>query len=253
VSEREPEDRVRRPNGVMPDAVRSSDHAAHDPLVVVAGTDPAASAAERAAAERQVADCEACALLASDLRSIASGLASLPRTVAAPAGRDFRITSERARQLRSGSRLRRWLRPFGAGGFQGIRPLAATFTSLGVAGLLFAVLLPGIGSVGIGSNSQALTSGSGAGGAEVAPKDASGSPATAFFPSSSVPGAEGSSGSGDYATRSSSAPQPAVSTDNAARTGAAVQGPSPLVVLSLVLLVIGVVLFGLRLAAHRIR
>jgi hypothetical protein len=254
VSDREPHDRLRRPSGVMPNATDPAGHAGHDLLVVVSGTDPAATLTERAAAERQIAACGDCALVASDLRSIASGLASLPRTIARPAGRDFRITREQARELRSGGRLRAWLRPFGDGGFQGIRPLAAAFTSLGVAGLLVAVLLPGIGGLGIGSQSQTLANGAGASVAELAPKDASGSPSAAFNSSSFAPGdIAGPTASIDFAFRSSSAPAPQVATDNSTPTGTAVGSPSPLIALSLALLAIGVVLFGLRLAAHRLR
>lgn len=253
MSDREPQDRLRRPSRVMPNATDPTGHAAHD-LLVVSGTDPGATPTERAAVERQTAGCEECALVASDLRSIASALAAFPRTMAPPAGRDFRITRERARELRSGGRLRGWLRPFGDGGFQGIRPLATAFTSLGVAGLLFAVLLPGMGGFGIGSGSQALTNGAGGSAPEVATKDASGSPSTAFNSSSLTPGdVVGPTATIDLAFRSSSPPAPQVVTDNSRSSGAAVWPPSPLAALSLSLLAIGVVLFGLRLAAHRLR
>ena len=53
---------------------------------------------------------------------------------------DFRITPERAAELARGGLWRRLLQPFGRPGSGAIRPLAAAFTTLGLAGLMLAAL-----------------------------------------------------------------------------------------------------------------
>lgn len=246
----------------MHDSADRMPHADHDLLVISAGTDPDAEPAARAASARQAANCTECEELARDLRAIAAGLQSLPRSIPAPAARDFRISPDQARRLQRGNDLRRLLRPFGPGGLPSLRPLSAAFTTLGVAGLLFTLVLPGMTNLRMsaGAAPGAILVPAGAGyaatsatttkenastyGPAAAPADAFASPAAAASP-----------GSVDYGTSRSLGPaQQPQSLDTATPTpNASVSAWSPSAVLSVVLLAVGVLLFVLRLAAYRLR
>ena len=57
-----------------------------------------------------------------------------------PPALDFRLTTDRAAALARGRAWRRFLRSFGRRGSTPVRPLAAAFTTLGLAGLLLAAL-----------------------------------------------------------------------------------------------------------------
>jgi hypothetical protein len=263
VADREPRDRFGRPNGDMHDSADRTPHADHDLLVIAAGTDPDADSAARTAAVRQAADCTECDELARDLRAIAAGLQSLPRSIPVPAARDFRISPDQARRLQRGNGLRRLLRPFGPGGLPSLRPMAAAFTTLGVAGLLFTLVLPGM--TGVRMSSQAAP---GAVGAPAGAGDAAASipttkeNASTFVPAApgvalGSPAAAGSPASVDYGTRGSvQIVQQPPSQDTATPTAtpsASVSSWSPTAVLSVVLLAVGIMLFVLRLAAYRLR
>jgi hypothetical protein len=262
VAEREPHGPVGRPTGDMHDSADRTPHADHDLLVIAAGTDPNADPAARAAAARQVANCTDCDQLARDLRAIAAGLQSLPRSIPAPAGRDFRISPDQARRLQRGNGLRRLLRPFGPGGMPSLRPLSAAFTTLGVAGLLFTLVLPGMTTfrAAIGDVPGAVSAPAGAGNAAASiptTKEMASTygPVAAPGVALASPPAGASTGSFDYGTRQSSQParQPS-SQDTATPTpSASVSAWSPTAVLSVVLLAVGVLLFVLRLAAYRLR
>jgi len=124
-------------------------HDEHDLEAVAAFAAGDATGTSRIAAERLVRDCTRCAALADDLRSLAAATRSLPRAAIAP--RDFRIDAQQAARLRGG----RWRRFLGTAGLAGWnpRPVAAAFTTLGIAGLLiaivpFASLLGGSGGAG---------------------------------------------------------------------------------------------------------
>jgi hypothetical protein len=245
----------------MHDSADRTPHADHDLLVIAAGTDPDADPAARAAAARQSANCTECDELARDLRAIAAGLQSLPRSIPAPAARDFRISPDQARRLQRGNGLRRILRPFGPGGLPSLRPLSAAFTTLGVAGLLFTFVLPGMTSfqARLGDVPQAASAPAGAGNAAAsipttkenantylpaAPRDALASPAAGASP-----------GSVDFGSGRILGPaQQSSSQDTATPTPtASVSAWSPTAALSVVLLAVGVLLFVLRLAAYRLR
>lgn len=262
MADREPHGRLGRPNGDMHDPADRTPHADHDLLVIAAGTDPDADPAARAAAARQGAACTDCDELARDLRAIAAGLQSLPRSIPAPAARDFRITPDQARRLQRGNGLRRLLRPFGPGGMPSLRPLSAAFTALGVAGLLFTLVLPGMTTFRAASGDvpQAVSAPAGAGNAAAsvptmkenattyrpaAPGDALASPAAAAASPAAVDFSTGRNLQGVQLS-----PSQDTATPNPTTT---VSAWSPSAVLSVVLLAVGVLLFVLRLAAYRLR
>jgi hypothetical protein len=254
----------------MHDSADRTPHADHDLLVIAAGTDSDADPAARAAAARQSATCPECDELARDLRAIAAGLQSLPRSIPAPAARDFRISPDQAKRLERGNGLRRLLRPFGPGGMPSLRPLSAAFTTLGVAGLLFTLVLPGMMSFGAAGSAPARVSGQAVPGDSAAldpqtkynatpynatpPTDLTGavrSPAVAASPGVVASQAAVDFGAG---TPMQPAPQPESQDSAATTTPTASTSPwSPTALLSVFLLAAGVLLFALRLAAYRLR
>jgi hypothetical protein len=262
VADREPQGRFGRPNRDMHDSTDRTPHADHDLLIIAAGTDPDADPAARAAAARQSAACTACEELARDLRAIAVGLQSLPRSVPAPAARDFRISPDQARRLQRGNGLRRLLRPFGPGGMPSLRPLSAALTTLGVAGLLFTLVLPGMMSFGsaAGAAPGALSAPArlGAGQPSTATTKENSStfgPVAAPDGAPASPGAAASRAAADFGSLGTARPAaPPPSQDSSTPTPIASTSPwSPTALFSLVLLGVGVVLFVLRLAAYRLR
>jgi hypothetical protein len=250
----------------MTQPTRRDDHASHDLLIIAAGADRDADDATRAAADRQAAECADCSELSADLRSIASGLRELPRSIPVPASRDFRISPDQADRLRRWSGLRRLLRPFGAGSAPSLRPLATAFTTLGIAGLLFTVLLPGFLNVGSGGASPALAPAAIGAGATEQSNDKS----LLSAPSPGLPAAGATSAPAEVSGPGAATAAPASSTAsdafNSARSAAptAQAAPAPVVaespaspwsfvtVLSLALLGIGVALLLLRLVANRL-
>jgi hypothetical protein len=111
-------------------------HAEHDLLLVAAVVDRDPTAADRLAAERQIANCSSCGELATDLRAIALATAALP---AAERTRDFTLRPEDAARLQRGG-WRRIAAAFGAARLEVLRPLGAGLATLGLAGLLLATL-----------------------------------------------------------------------------------------------------------------
>jgi hypothetical protein len=257
VADREPHGRLGRPNGDMHDSADRTPHADHDLLVIAAGTDSDADAAARAAAARQSATCTDCEELAQDLRAIAAGLQSLPRSMPAPAARDFRITADQARRLQRGNGLRRLLRPFGAGGIPSLRPMAAAFTTLGVAGLLFTLVLPGMTTLRLGTSGgapAAVSAPVGAGDAATSdPRTKDNATPLTELNGAGSPPAVASPAAADFGTRASTQPVPQVPTQDSSTPTASVSPWSPTAVLSVLLLAVGVLLFVLRLAAFRLR
>jgi len=236
----------------MDDSVARTPHADHDLLLIAAGIDPAADPAARAAAGRQSASCTECDELARDLRAIAAGLRSLPRSISVPAARDFRIMPDQARRLQRGHGLRRLLRPFGAGGMPSLRPVAAAFTTLGVAGLLFTVVLPGMSTFQATTGSApAAVSGPGAAGAAASIATSKENASTSL--PKAPGGAAASPRPADLSVASSARPIPQVPSVSPATPVVSASGWSPAAVLSLLLLAVGVFLFTLRLAAQRLR
>jgi hypothetical protein len=222
-------------------------HAGHDLLLVASVVDRNPTAADRLAAERQIAGCPSCAELAADLRAIALATAALP---AVERTRDFTLRPEDAARLQPGG-WRRIAAAFGAARLEVLRPLGAGLATLGLAGLLLATLpaiqLP-IGASGAAPAQYSTGTKSGAG-PEVAPAASAGGSAApapsapdtqgAFGPyaSSAAPSASGSvdtagvpagsSGNGvGVAQTSVPSAAPAAATDN--RVAVAQPGPSAL-------------------------
>jgi hypothetical protein len=214
----------------------------------------------------QVAECPACAELLADLLSIAAATARLPgpqRT------RDFRLTEADAARLRPAG-WRGLLARLGSPSFAFVKPLAGGLAALGVAGLILASLPSTFMSSSAGSNPNTLSDSAAGGGA---PSHAA--PAPAFGQASpgdgrtsvplTVPEASGGLGvateggpkSGSGAPEAAALPSP---TDEGAPADlfyardrlAGAESPSPLLVLSVILLAAGIVLGGLRLIGRRL-
>jgi hypothetical protein len=215
-------------------------HPTHDLLLVAAWASDDLDGAARAAATELVDGCSACAALASDLRALAIATRSLPP---ARRPRDFGLSPADAERLRPHG-LRRFLAALAAPrSFS--RPLAASLTTLGVAGLLLASL-PGVLPFGVAGAPGAAR---GNDNEQVAPLDGDvGAPAPS--------GAPGLSFGDDRDTAGGDA-DPAQGGDDghgAPAIDAAVgdSGPSVLVVLSGPLLIVGLGLFALRWTGRRL-
>lgn len=124
-----------------PDAGR---HAHHDRLLIAAHAAGDLTGRDRERAEALLSDCAACRDLATELRAVRASTLDLPPVVR-PAGLDFRLSAEQAARLDRRRGWRRLLRPFG-GPSSAARPLAAAFTTLGLAGLLLAATPSFLGS-----------------------------------------------------------------------------------------------------------
>jgi hypothetical protein len=242
----------------MPRSQAPSGHASHDLYMIAAALDRDVSEAIRDAAAGLVADCEECARLDADLRSIGAGLDALPRAL--PVARDYRLTPEQARRVRARG-WRRILATFGPGGMPSVRPLASALTTLGLAGLLFTAVLPAAfsGSAGSAGAPAAVSNGQAGGTGGPAAEQGTGTKAVSG-PAGTVPPPGVDVGATTVPTpapeRNVETPQPtqAFAVDSGGRITepAAPSRPSPLVIVSIVLLATGVALFGLRLAALRL-
>jgi hypothetical protein len=236
------------------------DHAQHDTTLIAGHAAGDLIATQASAASALLASCSDCTLLHRDLVAIAAATCALPRAARAP--RDFRLDAEQAVRLRRGSWLRVLLRPF-ASAHSAARPMAAAFTSLGVAGLLVAAFVPGL--IGGGAASAPTTEGRNA-------LEAAGAPSPTAPGVDSVdpmfggPQHPGSSEATDKSLDSASqAPILAAggagggTGDNAgeetdgAHSISQASPPNLLVVGSLGFLLVGLLLFGLRMAARRVR
>ena len=118
-----------------------ADHTRHDVTLIPGLAAGDLSDSERNRAEALLASCTPCADLHRDVLAIAAATTALPSPAATT--RDFRLAPEQAERLRRGSWLRAALRPFGSAR-SATRPMAAAFTSLGIAGLLVATVLPSL-------------------------------------------------------------------------------------------------------------
>ena len=240
----------------------------HDETLVVRLAADDLASSELEVVRAQVAECPACAELLADLVSIMAATAQLPgpqRT------RDFRLTEADAARLRPPG-WRGLLARLGSPGFAFVKPLAGGLAALGVAGLILASLPSGFMSSSAGSIPNTFSD-SAAGGA--APSQAA--PAPAFGPASSgdgrtttsapltAPGAsvgvgvtseggpKNGSGAPEAAALPSAADQGAPADLSYSRDRLATgEPPSPLLVLSVILLVAGIVLGGLRLIGRRL-
>jgi hypothetical protein len=241
------------------------EHASHDTTLIAAHA--AGDPGNDTAAAALLATCAACSELHRDLIAITAATRDLPRTARAP--RDFRLTAEQAIRLRRGSWLRSLLQPFASRGSP-TRALAPVFTSAGLAGILVALIVPGLlGGAASAPGRDMTAAGQQAAGApapeqqERAPGAVGGAAAsgdtnvvkagTGGTPTTTqdsniemaLGGSTPDSANGGAGSDRTSAETPAVL--------AATPGPNPLVVGSLAMLFVGLVLFGLRFAARRLR
>jgi hypothetical protein len=118
---------------------QAGSHDSHDRLLIAARAAGDLTGPELARSASLLATCPDCRALHDELRAIAAATRRLPPS-ARPATLDFRIPPGRAAELVRGGLWRRLLRPFGRSGSGAIRPLAAAFTTLGLAGLMLAAL-----------------------------------------------------------------------------------------------------------------
>jgi hypothetical protein len=256
----------------------------HDETLIARLAAADLSGGELAEAQELVATCPACAELHADVRSIMAATAVLP---APQRTRDFQLTEADAARLRA-TGWRRLLGRFGDPRLAFTRPLATGLVTLGIAGLVLAgapSLLRSASATGAlapvpGGASQTELSGqpmtdkSGA---------ASSAPATAFAVGAASPAAStAAQAPTPPSSEPTKAPEPAPTPAGTAGTppdltmGAAsaapatdhlppdnvpgakiidvtapAEGPSPLLVASVALLVVGIGLFLIRWVARR--
>ena len=242
-----------------------ANHARHDLSLIAGHAAGDLSASQHLEADSVLASCTHCAEIRDDLVAIAAATRALPALATAP--RDFRLTNEQAARLRRGSWLRTLLRPFGTTRSV-VRPVAAAFTTLGIAGLFVATAMPAVlgpmaaGTTGQERDSQTVAA-PGAGGAYVPQAAAT----DAGFAAQGSPEAQplatrlsqedGKNGATEppYVAIAGGVQSP--TTDDLSSPGATSTrlslGSSALVAGSLALLGIGLVLFGLRFAGRRVR
>jgi hypothetical protein len=182
----EPVAAATRQNGDMTD---TRDHASHDTLLVAALADRTIGTGDRERAEALVDRCGLCAALRDDLIAIRAATRAQPTP---PRPRDYQLTPDDAVRLRPGG-WRRLVAAFRSSG-DVTRPLAVGLTTIGLAGLLVA-MVPSIlnGPVVLGPSSGAALPESNAAGGQ-AP-----SGAAAAFP-------EAGSGFSDAGSRAVLAP-----------------------------------------------
>jgi hypothetical protein len=249
-----------------------TEHTRHDVALIAGHAAGDLVDSERALAETLLATCTPCTELYRDLLTIATSTRALPAP--ATANRDFRLAPEQAERLRRGSWLRAALRPF-ASAHSAARPMATAFTSLGIAGLLVATVIPGLlGSAASPSSARdALTGAAAASAASAAPAAApvvgqGGGPRAAGAPTpnggqynvdTAASPAPGTATPGTKDGSASGAPERASGgvdngTDQSALERAATTSPQNMLLIgSIGLLAAGLVLFGLRFAGRRLR
>jgi hypothetical protein len=117
-----------------------AEHAQHDLDLIAGHAAGDLTDTQRIRAGALLQSCTSCAELRRDLIAIASATRTLPAT---SAPRDFQLSPAQAARLRRGGWIKSLLRPFAAP--QSIaRPMATAFTSLGLAGLLVTSILPSL-------------------------------------------------------------------------------------------------------------
>jgi hypothetical protein len=248
-----------------------ADHAHHDLDLIAGHAAGDLPDTDRASADRLLETCAPCDALRRDLVAIATATHVLPAP--ATSSRDFRLDPGQAERLRRGSWLRAVLRPFGATR-SAVRPMAAAFTSLGIAGLFLATLLPGLGGfagapAAPGSIERDNLTGAQATAAPAALPAATAGPQA---PGAQAPGASPIRVNANVSRTAapdpvSSSGQVAVAGEDAtgdakdAEGGERRMGPlttaappiNPLILGSFALVGLGLLLFGLRIAARRLR
>jgi anti-sigma factor RsiW len=237
-------------------------HPDHDLTFIAAHAAGDLPDSERTRADILLATCVECADVHRDLIAIAAATRSLPNLASAP--RDFRLSPEQSARLRRTGFLRTILAPLGATR-SATRPLAAAFTSLGIAGLLVATVVPGLmGSAASQAGTERDRTNLGAAAATSAPAappavPVSGPGQPAASDSAAKPDSEfgvkdgGSASSVPGGVLSGAATAPPQDTIESHSERVAATTPNPVFIGSLVLLVVGLLLFGLRFAGRRLR
>ena len=257
-------------------------HADHDPERIAAAVGGALEPAERATIDSWLATCSSCADLHADLLAIASAERALP-TPSRP--RDFQLTPADVHRLRPGG-WRAVLAAIGSSRDAFSKPLAVGLTTLGLAGLLVGT----VPSLGIGGSATSLSAvGAAVGdtaksgepdtrsesysdgsvfGGQDASASAAPSAAAAAVPELAEPSAAAPAPGIAAPAAGSEAPRDAAAdpastavtedsqllAENAqAERLAAAEGPPPLVIVSLVMLLAGIGLFLARWGARRLR
>jgi len=254
-----------------------AEHAQHDLDLIAGHAAGDLTNTQGIRADALLESCTTCADLRRDLVAIASATRALPPP-ASP--RDFRLTPAQAARLRRGGWIKSLLRPFAAPR-SAARPMAMTFTSLGLAGLVVTSILPSL----LGGATASAPMGAAAPPAATAA--AAGSDAPAELSGQGQPGASISSGvqfgplgqptpvpvragsgGGKSNDQASTAPDVAGGPYAQQESGdgyldrlrsgrdteqrdAIAPEPSPMVTGSVVLLLLGLALFAIRFLARR--
>jgi hypothetical protein len=246
----------------------ASDHATHDQTLIAGHAAGDLTNLDTAAAAALLSTCSTCAELHRDLVAISTATRALPQSAHAP--RDFRLTAEQAARLRRGSWLRGLLRPF-ASARSATRPMAAAFTSFGVAGLLVAAFAPSF--LGSAASAPQRESFGGGQAATSAPAAIGAAPTSAAAPGPAESWGDayvitkgGPDDSGRYVAGAAGSPttdegagNPGVGglggrvTNQGGEIVATASQPNLLLLGSIGLLLTGLALYGLRFAARRLR
>jgi hypothetical protein len=235
------------------DPAATRQHAQHDLTLIADLAADDRTFTDRTSAQSLVDACSECRALRDDLLAITGATRALP---APRAPRDYRLTPAQASRLRRTSWLGVLLAPF-AGAHSVAKPLAATFTTLGLVGVFVAAAVPSLlggasmaapeaapGAVGgpvLGTSATEAP-------AQLGPVASAGSEANGFGTKDSVePSGDpfvGQAGGGDGRD---------LGTDGSGRADTPASPLNPLLVGSFGLLAAGLVLFGLRFAGRRLR
>ena len=231
-------------------------HAEHDLLLVAAFAAGDLGEADRERAELLASTCAECALLATDLRAIATATAALPPRTRP---RDFALSPQDAARLQ-GRGWRRLLGVLAGPRSAALRPLATGLTTLGIAGLLLAAMPPiQLGGAAAAPAGGGIAPAAAPSGVERDSADGSAAPAPSAAPVKldSYSAQSAAPNGSPLAVDTAGGDDPAVVPDEAVGaqpeiTVPVVRGPSTLAVLSGAFLVLGLGLFGLRWTARRL-
>lgn len=222
-------------------------HDQHDTALIAGLVADDLTSADRSRAQVLADACAECRALRRDLVAIVDATRTLP---ASRAPRDFRITTEQAARLRRTGWLGTLLAPF-ATARSAARPLATAFTTLGLAGLFVAAVLPGLAG---GMAASVAPEGAGAPAFGAGTTEA---PVPQLGPAAS-PGREDGVGTKDNVAASDApgyvqgAGGDNLDTDANGRIGLGTSPQNLLLIGSLAFLAVGLVLFGVRFAARRL-
>ena len=251
-------------------------HQDHDLLLIAGLAADDLTTSERTRAQALFSACSECRVIHDDLLAMTGAIRALRALPAPAAPRDFRISAEQAVRLRRTSWVARFLGPF-AGPRSVARPLAATFTTLGLIGVFVAGSAAGmLGGAASMAAPESVPQATGASGVGVTAPGAvaSAAPGAMFGPqlASSVPGdtnygtkdnagataapltgeAGGGTTTGSTGTTGGAGSDRDAGADGRGRLNAFQSPTNVLFIGSLALLGAGLILFGLRFAGRRL-